>query len=257
MNKELERELLKKIEELQKQVNKLEGKSEENIPTFSFSQIDFQNLKNIVELKQSLNDNIFDNWFKNNISITKNDEMFLLELIEKNRPLIKQYSEEDLKIKFISKLLNYIDFQSYENEFREFYELFISYKTKKFIFAGNVDFAVSKGLIYSQKPYFFIQEFKKGVKGSDPEPQLLAQLIAGVELNNETTIKGAYIVGSIWNFVILEKLQKNKYKYYVSQNFDSTKIKDLKDIYKNLVFVKDEIIKNINISTTDKKKILK
>jgi hypothetical protein len=72
----------------------------------------------------------------------------------------------------------------------------------------------------------------------------LAELISAIELNNWITIKGAYIVGAIWRFVILEKLEKNKYQYFVSQNFDSTKIEDLKDIYKNLMFVKNESIKN-------------
>ena len=124
-------------------------------------------------------------------------------------------------------------------------EIFISYKTDKFIFNGTTDFVVSKGLFESEKPYFFIQEFKKGQTDGYPEPQLLAELIAGVELNNETVIKGAYIVGAIWNFVILEKLGKDTYQYYVSENYDSTKIDDLKGIYKNLMFVKEEIIAKI------------
>jgi hypothetical protein len=58
-------------------------------------------------------------------------------------------------------------------------------------------------------------------------------------------IKGAYIVGAIWNFVVLEKIGKDAYEYFVSQNFDSTKIGDLQDIYKNLLFIKDEIIQKI------------
>ena len=58
-------------------------------------------------------------------------------------------------------------------------------------------------------------------------------------------MRGAYIVGAIWNFVILEKIGVNKYQYYVSENFDSTKIEDLKGIYKNLVFIKNEIIEII------------
>jgi len=37
-------------------------------------------------------------------------------------------------------------------------------------------------------------------------------------------MKGACIVGAIWDFVILEKIGKDKYQYNVSQNFDSTKI---------------------------------
>ncbi|KOR31962.1 hypothetical protein TI05_10260 [Achromatium sp. WMS3] len=42
--------------------------------------------------------------------------------------------------------------------------------------------------------------------------------------------------------MILEKLGKEKYQYFVSSNFDSTKIDDLMDIYKNLLVIKEEII---------------
>ena len=58
-------------------------------------------------------------------------------------------------------------------------------------------------------------------------------------------MKGAYIIGENWNFVILEKLGKNKYQYFVSESFNSAKIEDLKGIYKNLLFVKQEIIEMI------------
>jgi hypothetical protein len=55
-------------------------------------------------------------------------------------------------------------------------------------------------------------------------------------------IKGAYVIGGNWHFVILEKLGQDKYQYFVSKNFDSTKLSDLKKIYKNLLFIKNEII---------------
>ena len=236
---------LERIEALEREIRELKGLNSEGIPTYSFSKIKIEELHSLVDINLGFNKNIFDIWFQNSIDISKDTEIFLLDLIEKNSYLIKSYNEEDLKIKFITRLLNYIDFQSYEDNFREFYELVISYKTDKFIFSGTTDFVVSKGLLYSQKPYFFIQEFKKGIKGSDPEPQLLAELISAIELNNEISMRGAYIVGAIWNFVILEKLGENKYQYFVSENFDSTKIEDLKGIYRNLMFVKDEIIEKI------------
>ena len=94
----------------------------------------------------------------------------------------------------------------------------------------------------AKKPYFFIQEFKKRKNNGFPEPQLLAELISAVELNNWQTIKGAYIVGNQWNFVILEKLEVHKYQYFISEEFNSAKIDDLKIIYKNLLFVKNEVI---------------
>jgi len=59
-------------------------------------------------------------------------------------------------------------------------------------------------------------------------------------------MKGAYIVGAIWNFVIVEKLAKNKYQYFISINFDSTKLADLTAIFKNLVAIKEEIFKMVD-----------
>jgi len=175
--------------------------------------------------------------------LTKDIVMYLQQLIEQNRAAyIEDYNEEDLKIYLISPLLNKINFMLKDQEIRGFYELPMSYTTDKFILNGTVDFVVSKGLFQSKKPYFFIQEFKRSEEYGNPRPQLLAELISAVELNEWKLIKGAYIIGGNWHFVILEKLDIHKYQYFTSQNFDSTKIDDLKLIYKNLLFVKNEIL---------------
>jgi uncharacterized protein YfkK (UPF0435 family) len=245
MSEEIELRLLREIEELKQQLNTLKGEDNSGIISYNFSNIKESDLSNIFDIEKKLDDKIFNKWFNNNIDIKIYILEFLKNLIDENKFLIKDYHEEDLKVNVIIPILNLIKFKSYENEFRDFYELQLEYKTDDFILKGTSDFVVSKGLLKSKKPYFFIQEFKKGKVISDPEPQLLAELISAVELNNWKSIRGAYIVGAIWNFVILERLEKHKYQYYVSQNFDSTKIEDLKDIYKNLVFVKNEIIEMI------------
>jgi hypothetical protein len=148
---------------------------------------------------KNLNTQIFNTWFNNHITISNEIENFLIELIENNDVLIKSYNEEELKVKFLALLLYKVNFKSIENNFRDFYELQLTYKTHKFIFNGTVNFVVSKGLVYSQKPYFFIQEFKKSEEYSNPRPQLLAELISAVELNDFKIIKGAYIISSSSN----------------------------------------------------------
>jgi len=237
-------EFIKNItkEELQA-LNEGFAKKENKIPRYSYSKIGFSELKEMFNIKISLeHKGIFNEWFQSEIEINEDDTNFLKELIRKNGALLKTYKEEDLKIKFISKILSKVDFFSYENNFMDFYEENITYETEEFILTGTTDFLVSKGLRYSEKPYFFIQEFKRNKGAKDPEPQLVAELISGLELNNWKTIKGAFIIGSIWNFVILEKLGENKYQYFISENFDSSKIGDLIEIYKNLLFVKQEIM---------------
>jgi hypothetical protein len=243
MSEEIELRLLKENEELRQRLNKLEGKYEENlIPTFSFTSIKREDLFNLVDIKKSFNDTPFNDWLNNNIDISKENIKFLEVLLGKYGKFLKAYKEETLKANFIIPIINQVDFLSLEIEISPFYEEIITYTTDNFIFTGSTDFTVSKGLEYGRKPYFFIQEFKQEKIRTDPEPQLLAELISAVELNNWIHIKGAFIIGAIWNFVILEKLGKDKYQYFVSENFDSTKIEDLKGIYKNLMFIKNEII---------------
>ena len=237
-------EELQRIEQLEKEIRELKGLNEEGIPTYSFSNIKIEDLENLLDIKKSFDDTPFESWFNNNLSISSKNINFLQTLLKKYGKFIKAYKEETLKANFIIPIINQVDFLSLEAEISPFYEEIITYKTDKFIFTGSTDFTISKGLEYGRKPYFFIQEFKKGKVTTDPEPQLLAELVSAIELNNYISMKGAYIVGSIWNFVILEKIKKDRYRYFISENFDSTKIEDLKGIYKNLLFVKNEIIDN-------------
>lgn len=243
MNSEIElKQLKKEIKELKKQVAILKGEDENQIPTYQYSKIRDIELKKLFEIKQNLDKHIFEQWFNNQIEIDHSVEVFLNNLIAENESLVERYHEEDLKIYLISPLINKINFLLRDKEIRGFYELAMSYATDKFILNGTVDFVVSEGLVESKKPYFFIQEFKRNEDYGNPRPQLLAELITAVELNDWKFIKGAYITGGNWHFVILEKLELHKYQYFISQNFDSTKIEDLKAIYKNLLFVKNEIL---------------
>ena len=230
------------IDELKRKVKILEGKDETLIPTYQYSKIRDIDLKKLFEIEKNLDESIFDEWLNNDLEIDNSIEVFLKDLIEDNKSLIESYGEEDLKVNFIVPILNKIQFKSYEKKIRGFYELPMTYQTSKFIFNGTIDFVVSEGLVESKKPYFFIQEFKRSEEYGNPRPQLLAELISAIELNDWKFIKGAYIIGGNWHFAILEKLDIDKYQYFISQNFDSTKIDDLKSIYKNLLFVKNEIL---------------
>jgi hypothetical protein len=236
MSSEIEKQLLEKIAKLEKLLN------QQRETTFSFSNITFDNLRSLVKIKKVFNSEIFNFWFNSEIEISDKTIDFFENLIKENIYFIQDYNEEDLKVNLIIPILQLVKFKDLKNEFRDFYELPLKYQTEKFIFKGTSDFVVAKGLFQAEIPYFFIQEFKKGKENSDPEPQLLAELITGLEISNFSQIKGAFIVGAIWNFVILEKIEKDSYRYFVSENLYSTKIEDLKQIYKNLLFIKNEII---------------
>jgi len=213
-----------------------------DVPIYTFGTINFKDLECIVTIKRNISTEIFSDWFEADIQLNQNDQAFFDNLIEENYFLIESYNEEELKVKFLAPILNRVKFTDVAHEIRDFYEAKLTYKTDKFILTGTTDFLVAKGLEYSKKPYFFIQEFKKSIKNDDPRPQLLAELISAIELNNFKTMKGAFIIGENWNFVILEKLDNNKYQYFISHTLNATHTNHLQQIYKNLVFVKHEII---------------
>ncbi len=241
-------ELLKKNQELERENLALRGIKTETISevkTYSFSKIRDKELKKLVNIKKNLDESIFDEWLKNDIIVSEEVEDFFKKLLKQNRKLISTYNEDELKMYFIAPILNKVQFLSYQDEMRGFYETALNYETDKFIFNGNVDFVVAKGLVDCEKPYFFIQEFKRAEEFSNPRPQLLAEMISAVELNKTKSIRGAFITGENWKFVILEKLGKDKYQYFISESFNSTKIDELKGIYRNLQFVKDEIIEMV------------
>ena len=245
MSEEIEQKLLRQIAQLQKEMRELKGVNTNTIPTYTFSKIRDKELKKLFDIEIKANPSVFKSWFEYQYNFKEETLHFFKQLIDDNREFINKYSEEDLKVKFIVPLLNHIRILSLEDEFREFYELSITYQTDDFKIYGTTDYVISKGLFDSKKPYFFIQEFKKDEHYGNPEPQLLAELIAGVELNKERMMRGAYIVGSIWRFVILEKLGERQYQYFVSRDFNATRLDDIQDIYKNILFVKEEIIQKI------------
>jgi uncharacterized protein YfkK (UPF0435 family) len=229
------REILEKISKLESELRELKSGLVKN---FSFSNITFQDLENLFKIEKDYSNFSFENWFSEK-ELKNEDKNFLNALLQKEKPLLKSYNEEELKIQFLSPILNRVDFRG--DSFRAFYEHKIELKRESFSLSGSVDFFVAKGFERASNPIFFIQEFKRGILFSDPEPQLIAEMIAGLEISKLNQIKGAFIVGSIWNFVILEKVDET-YKYTVSENFDSSKIADLEAIYKNLLFVKKEVV---------------
>lgn len=246
MTNELELMLLKEIEELKQEIRSIKGETQELKPVYQYSKIRDSDLESLVDIEKNLDKSVFKAWFESSITIDDSVEALFIELIKDNELLMDSYSEEDLKVNFLVPVLNKVHFKSFENNVRDFYELPLRYETDNFIFNGTTDFVVSSGLVKSKTPYFFIQEFKRSEEYGNPRPQLLAELISAVELNHWQSIKGAYIIGAMWHFVILEKLAENKYQYFVSQNFDSMRLDDLKAIYKHLLFVKYEIIRLVN-----------
>ncbi len=208
----------------------------------NFSNATFNQLGEIFNIKQIKDRAIFKEWLEYDYAISKDENSFLDELIDRNFSDIKYYTELELVSKFIAPILNKINFKIEDKQIRDWYEIPLKYETEDFIINGRCDFVVARGYDEPINPYFFIQEFKQN-SGTFPEQQLIAEMITATFINNSNIIKGAYIIGSLWMFVILEKIGDRKYQYFVSKKYDGTEIEELQQIYRNLQFVKKEIKK--------------
>ncbi len=209
---------------------------------YNFSEISYNILKEIAHFHQVRNREIFNDWFNFHYEINKYDEEFLLKLIKANEYNIDLYLEYQLFGHFISPLLNRIYF--YGENFREWFQPRLSGTINGHKINGNLDFMVASGTEKPEIPYFFIQEFKKSSPiPKHPKGQLFAQMAIAIEINKINKMRGAYNIGRLWFFVVLEKIANNKYQYHESESFDALKINDLKKIFINLKAVKHKYCK--------------
>ncbi len=212
------------------------------VKSYNFSNIKFSDLEEIVDIKVVDNDAKFDEWFETTYDLDDVEILFFKNLIQKNKTRIAFYMEENLKAKFIIPILNLVDFVF--EPVSDWYDTALSGTLNGVEFKGFTDFMVASGTENPRKPYFFIQEFKPSVPDKDPRIQLLAELLVATEKNKTTIMRGGYIVGRIWFFVILEKLAENKFEYVISKSFDSLDLEDLKQIYIILQAVKHKYCKD-------------
>lgn len=214
--------------------------------SYNFSGIKLADLEKLVKLKKVYTETKFDDWFQTSYVFTEKDTIFLQELIERNALFVTDYLEEDLKAKFLIPIFNQVRFfmLNGEQERNDWYDAALSGTIGGVEISGFADYMVAEGIRTPRKPYFFIQEFKPSIPDRNPEVQLLAELLVAVEQNQTHIVRGAYIIGQIWRFVILEKIAENKYQYFVSPAFDSLKLPELKQIYSILQAVKSRYCKD-------------
>ena len=209
----------------------------DNKKTLTFRNATLSKLKKIVNIKHIFKKGKFDSWFTYKYVLSDEENVFLEDLITNNRLSLARYNETKLTAKFIAPILNKVNFDS--EEFTDWYGCKINCKLNDHSLSGEPDYIVATGIDVPEKPFFFLQEYKRAINPTgNPQDQVLAAMLAAMTLNNTNTIRGGYIIGRLWNFITLEKLENGNYEYFVSNGFDCLKFIDLKQIYINLQAVK-------------------
>jgi len=158
-------------------------------------------------------------------------EQQLLDLLQNRlRDRIYAWNEYDLESNFIGPILSIVDFnQRHYHSFRE-RELSVTYKDERLY--GLVDLVVADGDFVPERPYFFLNEYKRELHSSnDPLGQLLIAMVVAQMLNeHQHPIHGAYVRGRYWHFVLLDGT-----KYAVHDGFNALTA----DLFKILGVLKD------------------
>ena len=193
----------------------------------NFSSLLMDNL--VVSFGLKINNSLV---FESKIS-EENQSQFLSQLIKESELEINYWNEQELVMKHIAPILNFAHIKG-EN-YNTFAERNLSAKVDDYLLSGTVDFMVAGGVYNPNSPYFFIQEYKRFKQGSesDPQAQLLGEMLVAQKLNEDELVYGAYIVGRFWYFVVLQNRE-----YSVSKPLDSVDLEDLGVIMAKLNWIK-------------------
>ena len=203
-----------------------------SIPRYNFERCDKTFIETTFGISRVDSLYFLDDWMSLRKGETVNEfEEKCLENARKRASLrINDWNEETLKLSFIATILNLAEFDG--KNYSAFADEKIEANFGDLILTGKIDWFVAKGLYKPQTPYLFFHEYKRTKQSSsDPDGQLLAEMITARFLNNrpEETMYGIVVWGRDWYFMVL----KNN-EYTISKPLDSTVKEDLFDIFKIL-----------------------
>ena len=192
---------------------KKEWREGEMILTFGLTKIDITNTTPLMQEWLDVTNPQFDSREEGNFE-------YLTQKFYK----VSTWSEEDLKMKFISPILELGLIMENPN-FVSFFDKKLEAKVEGHNLSVKADFVVAKGLLdYMIRPFFHFQEYKPGKNPTgDPMAQLLEAFLIGQTKNDDgKPLYGCEVIGADWRFVTMEKKT-----YCVSKTYDSTEREEL------------------------------
>ena len=143
------------------------------------------------------------------------------------------WNEVELENKFISPMIVLSEIADEKCSY--FLERELSTTIDEYELLGKVDGMIATGFRSPKKPYFCLNEYKRGTDpDGDPKGQALIAMLVAQRLNdNQAPIFGCFVIGRIWQFMIIEGNQ-----YTISRDFScvDNEVFDIFRILKGLRF---------------------
>ncbi len=217
--------------------------NKKTMQTATFKEWDLTSLDKAFGLTQILDTEceVLQDWQKlaGSLPISDFEKQILLDL---QAPLTwggKSWNEVELENKFISPLIMATKID--DRKIGYFLERPLEGIVGEYKLSGIVDGIISKGFRDPDVPFFCMHEYKKSVgnQGSPDGQVLAAMLVAREQNNNEKPIYGMYIVGLIWNFMVL-----NGNDYCVSKDYNGSN-ETIFDIFRMIKALKQIILRDL------------
>jgi hypothetical protein len=199
----------------------------------NFREWTLERIDEVFGLKQVFQTNLLDELLSYTVEISDYEEQYIKSLQAHFIIGGDDWNEVELENKFISPL---IVFSSKPTErYSYFLERDLSVEIDSYLLTGRVDGLIASGFRSPKKPYFCLNEYKKGTDpNGDPRGQALISMLAAQKLNdNKFPIYGCYVIGRNWYFMVLSG--KN---YAISDDYSCVN-DEVFDIFK--------ILKSLNI----------
>ena len=193
---------------------------------FKYREID---MLNTFDIKRNTDCVVLQNWLKSSFELSDFENMTLDVTLNRFERLGIRWNEEELKMHFISSILNVAD-PNIDGVCKTFFKRPLEGVVKNYQINIVTDcmIASSRKGGDPDKPYFFLQEFKQSQRfgRTDPQGQMLAAMLLAQKINDDNKyIYGCYVIVNNWYFTTLNGLD-----YCRSRQFDATQKTDLVQI---------------------------
>ncbi|MCU0467944.1 MAG: hypothetical protein MUF58_05020 [Arcicella sp.] len=199
-----------------------------NIKRKSFDDWTTQEVRLAFHLKETDSSELLTEWLSVVHPLDDYQKIFLQEKRELLKRFYRSWNEDELKFQFIAHIVEMARLRG--DNFGTFSQRKLSATINDITLYGRPEVMIATGQEDPLKPYFFIHEYKPSKRADEPLGQVLSAMVAAQYLNEDNRpLLGCFVLGSIWQFVVLE----NK-TYTLSDNYDATQFDELSAIYSAL-----------------------
>jgi hypothetical protein len=207
----------------------------------TFKEVTLTELEDAFGLSQVWESDLLTQWENTQIQIEDAEKFMLLKLQKTAHRGGRAWNEVELENKFISPLIMLADID--DGRIGYFLERPLSSQLGDYELSGTVDGMIAIGIREPKTPYFCLHEYKRSVENQgSPDGQVLAAMLVARELNqNKFPIYGLFVVGLVWNFIVL-----NGNEYCISRTFIADN-DDIFTIFKMMKALKQIIYEELEV----------